>query len=88
MSKIQFWHSKNISNFYFSGQFIIEFIGEVITSDAMQNRKELYAKKPGHKKTYYLGLKNGFYIDASSHGNSSRFINQSDSPNSELQTVF
>uniref|UniRef100_A0A914DB62 SET domain-containing protein n=1 Tax=Acrobeloides nanus TaxID=290746 RepID=A0A914DB62_9BILA len=69
-----------------NGQFIIEFIGEVITSDAMQNRKELYAKKPGHKKTYYLGLKNGFYIDATSHGNSSRFINQSDSPNSELQT--
>lgn len=70
-------------NVYFVGQFVIEYIGEVITESEFQDRmSEEYANDRHH---YCLNLDSGLVIDGYRMGNFSRFVNHSCDPNCEMQ---
>ncbi|XP_054708546.1 uncharacterized protein LOC129218334 [Uloborus diversus] len=74
----------NASSVIELGQFIIEYVGEVITTEEYERRcKDM---RDRHKKNYYfLYLDSKRLIDAGPSGNLSRFINHSCEPNCELQ---
>lgn len=65
------------------GDFIIEYVGEVIGKCEM--KKRLSATSKNETNFYIMELSNGKYIDARKMGNISRYINSSCSPNCELQ---
>jgi SET domain-containing protein len=59
----------------FSGEFIIEYLGEIINSKEMSKRIKRYGRDPNHKHHYLMALRSGTVIDATTHGNVGRFIN-------------
>lgn len=63
------------------GQFVIEYVGEVIDSDELECRlsSSVAAREGGHM--YFLTLTGDEAIDASRKGNLARFINHSCEPN-------
>uniref|UniRef100_A0A667ZRC9 Ash1 (absent, small, or homeotic)-like (Drosophila) n=1 Tax=Myripristis murdjan TaxID=586833 RepID=A0A667ZRC9_9TELE len=66
-----------------SGQFIIEYLGEVVSEQEFRNRMmEQYFSHSGH---YCLNLDSGMVIDSYRMGNEARFINHSCEPNCEMQ---
>ncbi|KAH8235728.1 hypothetical protein KR032_006148 [Drosophila birchii] len=66
------------------GEFIMEYVGEVIDSEEFERRQHLYSKD--RKRHYYfMALRGEAIIDATSKGNISRFINHSCDPNAETQ---
>lgn len=67
---------------------MIEYVGEVIDPDEMADRMERYSNDPKHKHHYFMALKNGAVIDATTRGNISRFINHSCDPNADTQKVI
>lgn len=64
------------------GQFVGEYVGEVVSVDTFNSRKQLYAT---YRRHHALNLCPGFVIDSHRKGNLARFINHSCSPNCELQ---
>lgn len=60
-----------------AGQFIIEYLGEVIGGNEFKNRSEANRGK----NFYFCALGQNMFIDAKIHGNESRFINNSCDPN-------
>ncbi|KAE9587204.1 putative histone-lysine N-methyltransferase chromatin remodeling SET family [Lupinus albus] len=62
------------------GQFLIEYVGQVLDMHAYGARQREYALK-GHKHFYFMTLNGGEVIDASAKGNLGRFINHSCDPN-------
>jgi len=66
----------------FAGQFIIEYVGEVISNEECQRRME---KHQNDKKFYYLTVDGQECIDARMKGNLARFINHSCNPNCVTQ---
>ncbi|XP_028078340.1 histone-lysine N-methyltransferase ASHH2-like [Camellia sinensis] len=62
------------------GQFLIEYVGEVLDMLAYQTRQREYASK-GHKHFYFMTLNGSEVIDACAKGNLGRFINHSCDPN-------
>ncbi|XP_004502541.1 histone-lysine N-methyltransferase ASHH2 isoform X2 [Cicer arietinum] len=62
------------------GQFIIEYVGEVLDVHAYEARQREYALK-GHRHFYFMTLNGSEVIDASAKGNLGRFINHSCDPN-------
>uniref|UniRef100_A0A7N0TNE1 Histone-lysine N-methyltransferase ASHH2 n=1 Tax=Kalanchoe fedtschenkoi TaxID=63787 RepID=A0A7N0TNE1_KALFE len=62
------------------GQFLIEYVGEVLDMPAYEARQKDYASK-GHKHFYFMTLNGSEVIDACSKGNLGRFINHSCEPN-------
>uniref|UniRef100_A0AC34FZR3 Histone-lysine N-methyltransferase n=1 Tax=Panagrolaimus sp. ES5 TaxID=591445 RepID=A0AC34FZR3_9BILA len=67
-----------------SGDFIVEYVGEVVDSWEMAKRQKKYTKN-NHKHHYMMSLRNGAVIDATTCGNFSRFVNHSCDPNAETQ---
>ncbi|XP_061598213.1 histone-lysine N-methyltransferase ASH1L [Cololabis saira] len=66
-----------------SGQFIIEYLGEVVSEQEFRSRMmEQYFSHSGH---YCLNLDSGMVIDSYRMGNEARFINHSCEPNCEMQ---
>eukprot|EP01117_Protostelium_nocturnum_P007245 TRINITY_DN2590_c0_g1_i3.p1 TRINITY_DN2590_c0_g1~~TRINITY_DN2590_c0_g1_i3.p1 ORF type:complete len:611 (+),score=190.28 TRINITY_DN2590_c0_g1_i3:140-1834(+) len=65
-----------------AGDFIIEYVGEVITNDLCLERMRR-VKDDGH--FYYLTLDAHECIDARKRGNRARFINHSCNPNCQTQ---
>lgn len=61
-----------------AGQFVIEYVGEVIDADELDTRSKECEKEPHF---YFLSISAGDTIDASKKGNISRFINHSCDPN-------
>lgn len=61
-----------------AGQFVMEYVGEVIDADELDVRSKACANDPHY---YFLSLTGGETIDASKKGNISRFINHSCDPN-------
>lgn len=51
----------------------------------MQRRIRRYGRDPNHKHHYLMALRSGAVIDATTHGNQSRFINHSCDPNAVTQ---
>ncbi|KAA8546452.1 hypothetical protein F0562_002809 [Nyssa sinensis] len=62
------------------GQFLIEYVGEVLDMHAYEARQREYASK-GHKHFYFMTLNGSEVIDACAKGNLGRFINHSCDPN-------
>ena len=60
--------------------FVIEYIGEVITEEELEKRKDEY-KKEGLEHSYFKVLGAGEYIDPTKKGNDARYMNHSDTPN-------
>lgn len=57
------------------GTFVVEYTGEVIDREELNNRFEETKDAPGQYMDYYMQLEVGLWIDARNHGNMSRFIN-------------
>jgi histone-lysine N-methyltransferase SETD2 len=66
------------------GDFIIEYIGEVLEEEEYLRRKDLYMAT-GSRHYYFMNVGNGEVIDAARKGNFGRFINHSCDPNCETQ---
>ncbi|KAM3263825.1 hypothetical protein P3L10_000819 [Capsicum annuum] len=66
------------------GDFIIEYIGEVI-DDALGEKRLWDMKYKGDKNFYMCELRKDFTIDATFKGNLSRFLNHSCDPNCKLE---
>ncbi|KAL8152163.1 hypothetical protein V2J09_009923 [Rumex salicifolius] len=67
-----------------NGDFIIEYIGEVI-NDAICEQRLWDMKYSGVKNFYMCEIQKDFIIDASFKGNTSRFLNHSCEPNCKLE---
>uniref|UniRef100_A0A7S0SAI4 Histone-lysine N-methyltransferase n=1 Tax=Mantoniella antarctica TaxID=81844 RepID=A0A7S0SAI4_9CHLO len=66
------------------GQFIIEYIGEVLHEDEYRVRKQRYEDE-ARRHYYFMTLSSSETIDAAERGNAGRFLNHSCSPNCETQ---
>ncbi|XP_010930691.2 uncharacterized protein [Elaeis guineensis] len=62
------------------GQFLIEYVGEVLDLASYEARQRYYASR-GQKHFYFMTLNGGEVIDACAKGNLGRFINHSCNPN-------
>lgn len=67
-----------------AGEFIMEYVGEVLDSEQFEKRAAEYSKKE-NKHYYFMALRSDAVIDATTRGNISRFINHSCDPNAETQ---
>ena len=66
------------------GEFIIEYVGEVLHEDEYRARKNRYeAEEKRHY--YFMTLSSSETIDAAERGNAGRFLNHSCQPNCETQ---
>ncbi|XP_057967904.1 histone-lysine N-methyltransferase ASHR3 isoform X2 [Malania oleifera] len=72
------------AEFINKGDFIIEYIGEVI-DDALCERRLWDMKDKGVQNFYMCEIRKNFTIDATFKGNSSRFLNHSCDPNCKLE---
>ena len=61
-------------------KFVIEYIGEVVTSNQFLRRMHTYSKE-GIKHFYFMMLQKDEFIDATRRGNIGRFVNHSCAPN-------
>ncbi|KAJ3609765.1 hypothetical protein NHX12_024276, partial [Muraenolepis orangiensis] len=66
-----------------SGQFIIEYLGEVVSEHEFRSR--MMEQYFAHSGQYCLNLDSGMVIDSYRMGNEARFINHSCEPNCEMQ---
>ncbi|KAL6838956.1 hypothetical protein ACP4OV_031183 [Aristida adscensionis] len=66
------------------GEFIIEYVGEVIDDKACEERL-WKTRRYGGTNFYLCEVKSNMVIDATNKGNMSRYINHSCEPNSEMQ---
>ncbi|XP_014677427.1 PREDICTED: uncharacterized protein LOC106817282 isoform X2 [Priapulus caudatus] len=65
------------------GDFILEYVGEVVSEQEFRRRMtEVYHNAPHH---YCLNLDSGTYIDGYRYGAEGRFVNHSCDPNCEMQ---
>ncbi|TYI82916.1 hypothetical protein E1A91_D05G254900v1 [Gossypium mustelinum] len=63
-----------------AGQFLIEYVGEVLDMQAYEARQKEYASR-GQRHFYFMTLNGSEVIDAYVKGNLGRFINHSCDPN-------
>ncbi|GLU00957.1 hypothetical protein SLE2022_182900 [Rubroshorea leprosula] len=63
-----------------AGQFLIEYVGEVLDMQAYEKRQKEYASM-GQRHFYFMTLNGSEVIDACAKGNLGRFINHSCDPN-------
>ena len=74
-----------------AGAFVVEYVGEVITSNVAEERGKKY---DAEGRTYLFDLdfnldeENIYTVDAAIYGNLSRFINHSCDPNLSIFSVF
>lgn len=71
-------------NFIPAGEFIMEYVGEVLNSQMFEQRANEYSLE-NNKHHYFMALRGDRVIDATLRGNISRFINHSCDPNAETQ---
>ncbi len=64
----------------------MEYVGEVLDPRQFRKRAKKYSKA-GVKHFYFMSLTSTYFIDATTMGNISRFINHSCDPNAETQKV-
>lgn len=67
-----------------AGEFIIEYCGEVISSEEAKERSQTYEAQ-GLRDAYIISLDANYFIDATRKGSLGRFINHSCQPNCETR---
>ena len=68
------------------GDFLIEYVGELITTEEFKNRvHHMLNDKDAEQNYYYMVMDNSRVIDAGPKGNIARFMNHSCNPNCETQ---
>lgn len=67
-----------------AGQFVIEYCGEVISSEEAKERSQTYEAQ-GLRDAYIISLTASSFIDATRKGSLGRFINHSCQPNCETR---
>jgi len=67
------------------GDFIVEYIGELISQEEGERRGGFYDHK---KRSFLFNLDLDYVIDSTRKGNKARFINHSATPNCKARTVF
>ena len=70
----------------YSGQFVMEYVGEVLDYKQFKSRSKQYSKQ-GQEHFYFMAVSPEEVVDATLKGNVSRFINHSCDPNCETQKV-
>ncbi|TKR92614.1 hypothetical protein L596_007236 [Steinernema carpocapsae] len=65
------------------GDFIMEYVGELIGDLEYYRRRWLYDQDKNHRHHYFMMAVQGDVIDATKYGSISRFINHSCNPNCE-----
>jgi len=84
------WGVKTMENIK-KGSFVVEYVGEVITSEEAEERGKKY---DAEGRTYLfdldfnMGEENKYTVDAALHGNISHFINHSCDPNLAIFNVW
>uniref|UniRef100_A0AC35TZH9 Histone-lysine N-methyltransferase n=1 Tax=Rhabditophanes sp. KR3021 TaxID=114890 RepID=A0AC35TZH9_9BILA len=63
------------------GQFIMEYVGEILDNGQVRRRKRRYAKDPNHSHHFLMTLNSTSTIDATYKANTSRCMNHSCDPN-------
>ena len=71
-----------------AGEFVMEYVGEVIDDAQCEARLLDYKHSTGEKHIYLMELNRDVVIDASRKGNNSRFINHSCDPNCVTQKWY
>ncbi|KAE9418717.1 hypothetical protein Angca_008857 [Angiostrongylus cantonensis] len=69
------------------GQFIIEYVGEVVSSEEFAKRLKRYGRDPSHTHHYMFEI-GSMIIDATKKGNCSRFMNHSCEPNAVCEKWY
>lgn len=78
-----FWLATDDRIFLDTGQFILEYLGEVVSEAEFRRRMtEEYSQERHH---YCLNLDSGAVIDGYRMGNIGRYVNHSCEPNCEMQ---
>lgn len=67
------------------GDFIHEYVGEVILQEEAERRGVIYDKV---NRSYLFNLSSDLCVDGSRKGNKMRFMNHSDKPNCEVRMIF
>lgn len=70
----------------YRGDFVMEYVGEVLDYKQFKSRVKQQAKM-GQEHHYFMALNSDEVIDASYKGNVSRYMNHSCDPNCETQKV-
>ncbi|VDM55227.1 unnamed protein product [Angiostrongylus costaricensis] len=68
-------------------QFIIEYVGEVVSSEEFAKRLKRYGRDPSHTHHYMFEI-GSMIIDATKKGNCSRFMNHSCEPNAVCEKWY
>ncbi|VDL78581.1 unnamed protein product [Nippostrongylus brasiliensis] len=69
------------------GEFIIEYVGEVVSSEEFAKRLKRYGRDPNHTHHYMFEI-GSMIIDATKKGNCSRFMNHSCEPNAVCEKWY
>lgn len=69
------------------GEFIIEYVGEVVSSEEFAKRLKKYGRDPTHTHHYMFEI-GSMIIDATVKGNCSRFMNHSCEPNAVCEKWY
>jgi len=67
-----------------AGEFVLEYVGEVLHEEAYEERKQQYAREK-RRHFYFMTLSSSETIDATERGGVGRFLNHSCDPNCETQ---
>lgn len=71
-----------------TGEFIVEYCGEIMTDEQMLLREQWYARSPIHSINSCAIIFQGVAVDAQLFGSEARFANHSCEPSAEFSLMY